>query len=217
MSGYYCGECGNGFREAEGYHRTSCSKKTEAETLRAENTRLLSTLESCRAELAGAKADALDWQNRASGYSDMADRARKAEAALAEARTHKEVWSNQFKKVCDDRDEARRELADSLAREKLTEGERDEARAALAERDKSYYERCDRVAELVAENARLATLNGQEVVRLTAEVEKMRIMLSRVRQWIDCLDPKEVRVPLSIDEGIDAALPAPTTPTKESV
>lgn len=82
----------------------------ELSALRAEN-------EALKKMVVGGGFDEGVWRHR-------------AEAALAEALTHKEVWSNQFKKVCDERD------------------------SALAAN---------------AENARLATLNGQEVVRLTAE------------------------------------------------
>lgn len=41
---------------------------------------------------------------------------------------------------------------------------------------------------------------------LEREMEKKDSMLRRIRQWIDCLNPSEVRVPLSIDEDLDAAL-----------
>lgn len=193
--------------------------------LAADYTRLLSTIEACRAELAAMTDDRDAWTKKESPLiKRLEHRALAAEAALAEARKEWELamelkhpaldtyYFGLFKEARRERDEAREQVVSFL--EQLRE-----ARAANAE------------------NARLATLNGQEVVRLTGRVkylsenrvadnERLLTENAALLAKIEKMEGAIVNAAEDLEtgglSGLDSALsrlhdliaPAPSTPAK---
>lgn len=46
-----------------------------------------------------------------------------------------------------------------------------------------------------------------EIARLSAENNRMIGALVNVRAWMDQIDPREIKIPLILDEIVDAAIP----------
>lgn len=205
--------------------------EVHAMVLASEITRLLSTLEACRAELAAVRADAKTRVEAAENCSGQWLRDRnlaikqrdKAEAQLSHFTGEKPPIFIHAGDHCP----AEAALAEAYKAKAYNE-------AANTEHINAVYRERDSARAANAENARLATLNGQEVVRLTAEVER------RTRSeagWINIATALRAR----IDAAIVTALryesrhdrdpergtlwgehkmalmvdPAPSTPTKE--
>ena len=92
-----------------------------------------------------------------SAFKTAIDRTEKAERELAEALTHKEVWSNQFKKVCEDRDSALASLAKAKEASLAAMTKERDAKHEDAFRQRAAVIRLDR------ESHRYYLDNGEEV------------------------------------------------------
>lgn len=182
----------------QGYLSCACDgcAREEVADLAAENTRLLSTLESCRAELAGAKeANRKICESQGDWKSPYVFRAERAEAALKDSR---ELYA----------------VAESLRQH--AEAELAEARAEVAKLVQSTGEHITVRSELRAENAALlAKIEKAEKVAVLAK-ESVSIVwtgVEYVAQYNHGFHKKAEFAKVLSD--FFALSPAPSTPTKE--